>query len=385
MKISPKCSDVFGDPDFMTIWQRSFGSVGSLINCEAMVPLTWMAALPIHPTRLHSLENKRKPTQLYSQWKVYHFSSFPAVPFSTGRICQFSACYPAGLRVLNSMVTGNSDVIRTSPIFLSLSFLSFVFVLLYLQTFYLLLLNNSYPFLSGFHENLVDQLLLRLVVSLLFFLFFCFPSIFIAKRKQLALISLMMFVIGCVHKLDSKIASIFCVPKLVSLGARLQPRWMKMRSEKWHPGSAILRLAQKRFFEPCVYFCEDHFHPQTMIRYARQLADAFSYTIWYRSQRMRAKACKTVEERSNLLKQTFPAFLRVSLEIVLAEPILAEPRPDSFEEKIERSHNFLDSSWRPLDALQSRLSVRNLVQSMQDHLTFYCTGINSSQKWKHES
>ena len=70
--------------------------------------------------------------------------------------------------------------------------------------------------------------------------------------------------------------------------------------------------------------CMHVFHPQTMIRHARQLADAFSYTISYHSQRMRANACKTVEERWNLLKQTLPAFLRVSLEIVLAEP-----RPDS--------------------------------------------------------
>ena len=100
-------------------------------------------------------QEKTRPSSTHNG-KSTIFSSFPAVPFSAGRICQFSACYPADLRVLNSMVTGNSDVIRTSPIFLSLSFLSFVFALLYLQTFYLLLLNNSYPFLSGFHENGVD-------------------------------------------------------------------------------------------------------------------------------------------------------------------------------------------------------------------------------------
>ena len=40
--------------------------------------------------------------------------------------------------------------------FLSFSFLCFFFFLLYFQTFYLLLLNNPYPFLSGFHENEVD-------------------------------------------------------------------------------------------------------------------------------------------------------------------------------------------------------------------------------------
>ena len=50
--------------------------------------------------------------------------------------------------------------------------------------------------------------------------------------------------------------------------------------------------------------CENHFHPQTTIQHARQLADAFSYTILYQSQRMTANACKTVEERWNLLKQT---------------------------------------------------------------------------------
>ena len=70
----------------------------------------------------------------------------------------------------------------------------------------------------------------------------------------------------------------------------------------------------------CMYSCGDHFHPQTVIRHARQLADTFSYTISYQSQRMRANACKTVEERWNLLKQTSPAFLQVSLEIVLAQP-----------------------------------------------------------------
>ena len=32
-------------------------------------------------------------------------------------------------------------------------FFAFFFFLLYFQTFHLLLFNNSYPFLSGFHEN----------------------------------------------------------------------------------------------------------------------------------------------------------------------------------------------------------------------------------------
>ena len=39
-----------------------------------------------------------------------------------------------------------------------------------------------------------------------FFFFFCFSSIFIAKKKELAIISLMMFVSGCVQKMASKIA-----------------------------------------------------------------------------------------------------------------------------------------------------------------------------------
>ena len=39
--------------------------------------------------------------------------------------------------------------------------------------------------------------------------FFCFSSIFIAKKKELAIISLMMSVFGCVQKMASKIASFF--------------------------------------------------------------------------------------------------------------------------------------------------------------------------------
>ena len=98
------------------IWQRSFGSVGSPIKCEAMVLLTWMAATPIYPTRLHSLENKRKPDPALLTMETPPSSSITAVPFSAGRICQFSAGHPAGLRVLNSMVAEDGDVIRTSPI-----------------------------------------------------------------------------------------------------------------------------------------------------------------------------------------------------------------------------------------------------------------------------
>ena len=72
--------------------------------------------------------------------------------------------------------------------------LSFYFVLFFsalLANFYLLLLNNSYPFRSGFHEN---------ELGTTFFFLFCFPSIFIAnKEKELAIISLMIFVFGCVQ------------------------------------------------------------------------------------------------------------------------------------------------------------------------------------------
>ena len=109
------------------------------------------------------------------------------------------------------------------------------------------------------------------------------------------------------------------------------------------------------------YSCEDHFHLQTMIRHARQIVDDFSYTISYQSQRMIANACKTVEERWNLLKQTSPAFQRVRLEIVLAESIFSGTKTKFILEKNERKHIFLYSSGRPLDALQCRLSVGNLV------------------------
>ena len=89
--------------------------------------------------------------------------------------------------------------------------------------------------------------------SFFFFFFFAFID-FHCRKKELAIISLMMFVFGCVQKLlASKLASVFA-PELLSFGARLRPRWKKMRPEKWHPGSdrKILRLAQKRFFEPWV-------------------------------------------------------------------------------------------------------------------------------------
>ena len=91
-----------------------------------------------------------------------------------------------------------------------------------------------------------------LVVSFFFF----FVSIdFHCKKKELAIISLMMFVFGCEQKLTAKIASFFFLRliKLLSLGTRLRPSGKKMRPEKRRPCSVrkILRLAQKRFFEPC--------------------------------------------------------------------------------------------------------------------------------------
>ena len=69
------------------------------------------------------------------------------------------------------------------------------------------------------------------------------------------------------------------------------------------------RLGRKSFGAGCAKnenggSCMHVFHPQTTIQQARQLADAFSYTISYQSQRVTANACKTVEERWNLLKQT---------------------------------------------------------------------------------
>ena len=124
MIISPMRADTFGHPDFMTIWQRSFGSVGSPIKCETMVLLTWMAATPIHPTRLYSLENKRKPEELCSQRKLYLLSSFPAVPFSTGRICQFFRLPTLGsddhqsgsLAPVKKMATGSLPPTHTSRV-----------------------------------------------------------------------------------------------------------------------------------------------------------------------------------------------------------------------------------------------------------------------------
>ena len=94
-----------------------------------------------------------------------------------------------------------------------------------------------------------------------------------------------------------------------------------------------------------MYSCEDHFHPQTMIRHARQIVDDFSYTISYQSQRMRANACKTVEERWNLLKQTSPAFLRVRLEIVLAESIFSGTKTKFILEKKRKKTYFSRFEW----------------------------------------
>ena len=106
----------FGDPDFMTIWQRSSGSVGSPIKCEAMVLLTWMAATPIHPTRLHSLENKRKPDPSLLTMETLPSFFFPSRPFLCRTHLSVFCLPPSHLRVLDSMVTGDIDVIRTSPI-----------------------------------------------------------------------------------------------------------------------------------------------------------------------------------------------------------------------------------------------------------------------------
>ena len=54
------------------------------------------------------------------------------------------------------------------------------------------------------------------------FLFFCFSSIFITKKKELAIISLMMFVRVCAED-GLKDSFFFFAPKLLSLGARLRP------------------------------------------------------------------------------------------------------------------------------------------------------------------
>ena len=82
----------------------------------------------------------------------------------------------------------------------------FFFFLLYLQTFNRLLLDTSYPFLSGFQENDWAQILYS---SYFFFAFHRFSLQRKKKKKHLAIISLMMFVFGCVQKLALKIAVFF--------------------------------------------------------------------------------------------------------------------------------------------------------------------------------
>ena len=48
---------------------------------------------------------------------------------------------------------GGAKSVHTCRRIFPFFFFSFFFFLLHLQTFYLLLFNNFYPFLSGFHEN----------------------------------------------------------------------------------------------------------------------------------------------------------------------------------------------------------------------------------------
>ena len=80
------------------------------------------AATPINTTRLHSLENKRKPDPALLTMETLPSFFFPSPPFLCRTHLSVSACHPAGLRVLNSMVTGHCGVIRTSPIQLFCSF-----------------------------------------------------------------------------------------------------------------------------------------------------------------------------------------------------------------------------------------------------------------------
>ena len=105
--------------------------------------------------------------------------------------------------------------------FLSYSFLSFSFFLLFTCKLFCFYSTTPTPSSPGFMRMKWNQLLSS---SFFLFFFFLLLSIFIAKKRELArTISLIMFVLGCVQKLASKIASFFA-PKLLSLGARLRPR-----------------------------------------------------------------------------------------------------------------------------------------------------------------
>ena len=75
-----------------------------------------MFATPIHNTYDFTLLKPNKPDLTLFTIETQPSFFLPSNTFSTGRICQFLACHPAGLRVLKSMETGDSDVIRTSPI-----------------------------------------------------------------------------------------------------------------------------------------------------------------------------------------------------------------------------------------------------------------------------
>ena len=121
--------------------------------------------------------------------------------------------------------------------------------------FFFALLAN---FLSAFTQQLYLGFMRMKWAQLLsgsFFFFICFSSISIAKQRNLLSLHWWGSCSGVCAEAGLKESLFIFAPKLLSLGARLWPRWKKMRPEKWRPGKArkSLRLAQKRFFEPCFW------------------------------------------------------------------------------------------------------------------------------------
>ena len=117
-KVSPTHSDVLWWP-----WLHDHGDRTKQLRLgrqsdEIWGPGFFWRGRLLHPETHYFtiLKKKKKPDSTLLTIETQPSFFFPSCPFSAGRICQFSACHPAGLRILKSKETRDSDVIRTSPI-----------------------------------------------------------------------------------------------------------------------------------------------------------------------------------------------------------------------------------------------------------------------------
>ena len=114
----------------------------------------------------------------------------------------------------------------------------FFFFLLYLQIFICFYSTTLTLSSLGFMRMKWAQLLSGSFFFFSFFLsfFFCFSSIFLAKKKNLLSFHWWCSCPDVCRIWPQRLLLFFFAPKLWSLGARLRPRWKKMRPEKWHQG-----------------------------------------------------------------------------------------------------------------------------------------------------